>query len=110
MSDRDLVLAEFLRAVGHPTRLWMVRTLSGADEALSASGWHARRAEGDVGLGTMAYHARELFNAGLLVKGQAVRRRGAVEQFYRLSAPGEFMAQVVTQLDESSLAGGRPRG
>lgn len=95
----DEQLAELLRALGHPLRLRMVRVASQTGEAMSATTWRRHLANDDASVGTIAYHVHALFDAGFLLRDVAIPRRGAIEQFYRLTTRGQHLAELVATLD-----------
>jgi DNA-binding transcriptional ArsR family regulator len=87
-------LADIFGALSHPVRIRALLQFRG-DAKLSAS--KLLDAIPDVGLGTLAYHVRQLADSGLLKPAGRIPRRGAIEHLYVLTPVG---AKVATLLEE----------
>ena len=88
-------LAEVLSALGHPVR---VRVIKSYDDGIKLSPSKLQDTMSDVPLGTLAYHVRQLADAGILKRAGSVTRRGAIEHLYVLTPRGTRVAGVLDEL------------
>ena len=96
------------RGLAHPTRLLILDVLR--DESAEMSPTQiADRLDPDTGLANVAYHTRELASLGLLDPAGDRVARGALEHFYRLSARGQELIELVASLNSGRRSKGRRR-
>ena len=81
-----------VKNVLHPTRVAIVEKMAGGSRC-SPNGL-----AGEIGvpLGSVAYHVRELLDAGVLRRAGTQQVRGATEHFYRLD--GRRVSTVAAQV------------
>lgn len=81
MSGADSTLDRILRALSHPVRRRILRSL--VDRQASAS---MLSREFEMDLGVVSYHLNQVLakECGVVEMVEAVPRRGAIEKFYRL--------------------------
>ena len=94
-KDETELVAGVLAALGHPVR---VRVIKHFDDHAKLSPSRLHDAMPDVPLATLAYHVRQLAEAGLLQRAGRIPRRGAVEHLYLLTTTGATMAAVLDEL------------
>ncbi len=83
-------LAEFLKAMAHPTKLRIVHAMMPADAVRSPN--QLSKIVGET-LGSTSYHIRFMTEKGVLVLVRTEPRRGALEHYYKLSDGGRRVAR-----------------
>jgi DNA-binding transcriptional ArsR family regulator len=82
-----------VKALGHPTRVRVLRILDRRDMASPVQ----LSDELSIPLGTMGYHVRRLEALGMIELAGTQQRRGAIEHFYRTAdQEGEAVERVQT--------------
>ncbi len=94
MVDRQAV-----QALGHPTRVQILRLLGDTEVASP----NAMSIALEIPLSSVGYHVRRLQSLGFLEIVRRVQRRGAIEHFYRL-VPGAGAEERVTSARRDLLA------
>lgn len=92
----DKAVGKIGQALGHPTRVRLVRRLRGSEPA-SAS----RLAEEiDEALGNVSYHLRVLERLGVVREASSRHVRGALEHFFAFDGPNaKRVALILDTLD-----------
>jgi DNA-binding transcriptional ArsR family regulator len=97
LDEGDPVDTRVVKALGHPTRVRILRVLHDRELASPVE----LSAELGVALGTIGYHVRRLEQLGFIELARRTQRRGAIEHHYRARQ----------LLDDAAEAGvGRPAG
>jgi DNA-binding transcriptional ArsR family regulator len=89
-------VADEMRALGHPVRLWAVSEL--ARGPLSPSRLRAELQDPSLDVRAFAYHVHILRRAGLVVQVDRRAVRGAVEHVYALTERGTGVAAELERL------------
>ena len=87
--------ATTFRALGHPTRLNVLRRL--AEGPASPVDYTQAAASGES-LGVVSHHFRALRQAGLIELAWTEQRRGALKRSYRLTDQGQQVSAWVRRL------------
>jgi DNA-binding MarR family transcriptional regulator len=91
----DEQIAAIGRTLAHPLRVRVLRAYRRHQQPLSPT---SLATELDLTPATLAYHVRDLHTAGMLELVDSVRRRGATELYYQLTARGAQIAELTDQL------------
>jgi DNA-binding transcriptional ArsR family regulator len=83
-DEREFDWLSLVTRVVHPTKVAIIEALLWIDQPLSATDL-TKVFGGELGLGVVAYHLRELYKAGVMSMAGDRQVRGAREKFYVFS-------------------------
>lgn len=81
-ADRDLITAAQMRAMSHPTRIRIWRSLGGEDATISQLSNRLA-----INKGGISHHLRVLAAAGLVEQSRSRTVRGGTELYFRRTSP-----------------------